>query len=329
MPFNVIQQTMPDGSVTGGPVVPTPTAPLLLNTYSSLNSSDTYICNFETSRQLTLSGLSGVTLTTVAEKTADHGMVASPEDSLTAFTASVDGSKSGHFIAVGMLLKNSGFTDSFTGLTTAAIAADGGGEIGVFTLRKRFFDVGLQAGGLTATVTGTNYEDTSIAGDYYDSGSGQFIQKSTGTTIGVSLIDDGMFVVTTATMREVATSVTSIKYKTRVVGTSINVFCKCQPDELNYTTNFTAALTGTVSSDTTSAGEIQQAYNNLWTKSPLTANTDRFTYAPSITGAGATPYITAVGLYNNANDLMAVAKLARPLKKITGIPMTFKVQIDI
>ena len=95
MPFNVIQQTMPDGSVTGGPVVPTPTAPLLLNTYSSLNSSDTYICNFETSRQLTLSGLSGVTLTTVAEKTADHGMVASPEDSLTAFTASVDGSKSG------------------------------------------------------------------------------------------------------------------------------------------------------------------------------------------------------------------------------------------
>ena len=33
--------------------------------------------------------------------------------------------------------------------------------------------------------------------------------------------------------------------------------------------------------------------------------------------------------HNNTNDLMAVAKLSRPLKKITGIPMTFKVQIDI
>ena len=329
MPYSVIQQTMPDGSVTGGPVVPTPTNPLLLNTYSSLNSSDTYICNFETSRQLTLSGLSGVTLTTVAEKTADHGMVAAPEDSLTAFTASVTGNMSGYFMSVGMLLKNRGFTDSFTGATTGILDAAGVANIGVFTLRKRFFDVGLQAGGLTATVTGTNYEDTNIAGDYYDSGSGQFIQKTTGTTIGVSLIDDGMFVVTTANMREVATSITSIQYKTKVVGTTINVFCKCQPDELNYTTNFTSALTGSVSSDTTPSGEIAQAYNNLWTKSQLTADTDRFAYAPSITGAGATPYITAVGLYNNANDLMAVAKLARPLKKITGIPMTFKVQIDI
>ena len=79
----------------------------------------------------------------------------------------------------------------------------------------------------------------------------------------------------------------------------------------------------------TSAGQIQQSYDNLWTKSLLTGSTDRFTYGPSITGAGATPYITAVGLYNNNSDLMAVAKLARPLKKITGLPMTFKVQIDI
>ena len=329
MPFNIIQQTMIDGSVTGGPVVPTPTNPLIESTYSSLNVADTYVCNFETSRELTLSGLSGTTMAAAIDGAADHGMVAAPEDSLTAFTASVDGSKSGYFISVGMLLKNRGFTNSFTGLTTAAIAAAGVGEIGVFTLRKRFFDVGLKAGGLTATVTGSNYAGTDIAGDYYDSGSGQFIQKSTGTTIGVSLIDDGMFVVTTALMREVATSVTSIKYKTKVVGTTINVFCKCQPDELNYTTNFTSVLTGTVSSDTTSAGQLQQGYDNLWTKSLLTGSTDRFTYGPSITGAGATPFITAVGLYNNTNDLMAVAKLARPLKKITGIPMTFKVQIDI
>ena len=329
MPFTIIRQTLANGAVTGGPVIPTPTHPRIKSSYINLDPTETYVCNFESSRELTLSGLSGVTLTTTDEKIADHGMVASPENSLTAFTASVDGSKSGYFITVGMLLKNRGFTDSFTGLTTAAIAADGGGEIGVFTLRKRFFDIGLKAGGLTATVTGTNYDGDSIAGDYYDSGSGQFIQKSTGTTIGVSLVDDGMFVVTTASMREVATSVTSIQYKTRVVGTSISVFCKCQPNELNYTTNFTSSLTGSVSSDTTGPGSIQQAYNNLWTKSPLTGSSDRMVYSPSITGAGAAPFITTIGLYNSTNDLMALAKLARPLKKITGIPMTFKVQIDI
>ena len=317
MPFTLIQQTMIDGSVTGGPVLPTPLNPRVQSAYAPLSPSDTYLCNFETSRKLTLSGLSGVTLTTNPQRQVDHGMVASPKDSLTAFTASVTGSKSGYYMAVGLLLKNRGFTDGFTGTTTAAVAAAGSNDIGVFTLRKRFFDMGLEKGGLTATVTGVNYSGDSIAGDYYDSGSGQFIQKSTGDTIGAVLVDDGMFVVTSAALREVATAVTGIIYKSKVLATSINVFCKCQPDEMNFTTNFTAAITGTVSSDTTSAGEIQQAYNNLWTKSPLTGSTDRFSYDTSITGAGAGPFITAVGLYNNENDLMAVAKLARPLKKPT------------
>ena len=320
---------MLDGSVTGGPVIPTPTHPLIKSAYAPLSITDTYICNFETSRQFTLSGLSGVTMAAAIDGKFDHGMVASPKDSMTGVTASVTGSKSGYFMSVGMLLSNRGFTDSFTGTTTASLDAAGVNDIGIFTLRKRLFDLGIEKGGMTATVTGVNYAGDSIAGDYYDSGSGQFIQKSTGNTIGATLIDDGMFVVTTANMREVATSVTSVKYKTKVLGTAINVFCKCQPDEMNFSTNFTTALTGTVSSDTTSAGEIQQAYNNLWTKSPLTGSTDRFTYTPSMTGAGACPYITTVGLYDNNNDLMAVAKLARPLKKPTDLPLTFKVQIDI
>ena len=329
MPFTITQQTMLDGSVTGGPVIPTPTHPLIKSAYAPLAPADTYMCNFETSRQFTLSGLSGVTMAAAIDGAAGHGMVGSPKDSMTAVTASVTGSNSGYYMSVGMLLSNRGLTDSFTGTTTAAVAAAGVNDIGVFTLRKRLFDLGIEKGGMTATVTGTTYGGESIAGDYYDSGSGQFIQKSTGNTIGATLMDDGMFVVTTAAMREVATSVTSVKYKTKVLGTSINVFCKCQPDELNFSTNFTSALTGSISGEGVKSGEIQQAYNNLWTKSQLTGSTDRFTYAPSMTGAGAGPFITTVGLYDNNNDLMAVAKLARPLKKPTDLPLTFKVQIDI
>ena len=329
MPRLITQQTMIDGSVTGGPVVPIPTHPLIKTAYSPMDVNDVYICNFETSRQFTLSGLSGTTMANAIDGAADHGMIASPRDSMTAVTASVTGSMSGYFMSVGMLLSNRGFTNSFTGTTTASIAAAGVADIGIFALRKRLFDTGLKNGCLTATVTGTNYAGDSIAGDYFDSGSGHFIQKSTGNTIGASLVDDGMFVVTTANMREVATSVTSVKYKTRVLGTSINVFCKCQPDEMNFSTNLTTAVVSTVSSETTSLGEIQQSYDNILTKSPLTANTDRFQFTESMTGNGAGPYITTVGLYNNSNDLMAIAKLAKPLKKPTDLPLTFKVQIDI
>ena len=333
MPFILLQQYYPgpaSGSVSGGPRLPVPTHPRIRSSYSPMQPADTYMCNFETSRQFTLSGLSGITMAAAIDGKFDHGMVASPRDSMTAMTASVTGTLSSYYMTVGMLLNNRGFTDSFTGTTTAQISAAGVNDIGVFTLRKRLFDMGLEKGSMTATVTGTNYAGDSIAGDYYDSGSGQFIQKTTGTTIGASLVDDGMFVITTANMREVATSVTSIKYKTKVLGTSINVFCKCQPDELNFSTNFTSALTGTVSSDGTAIpGEMSQAYNNLWTKSPLTANTSRFRYNASMTAAGVSPIITGVGLYNSSNDLMAVAKLARPLKKPTDLPLTLKVQIDI
>lgn len=42
-----------------------------------------------------------------------------------------------------------------------------------------------------------------------------------------------------------------------------------------------------------------------------------------------TPYITAVGLYNTVGDLIAVAKLSKPIKKASNIDMTFDIQIDL
>lgn len=41
------------------------------------------------------------------------------------------------------------------------------------------------------------------------------------------------------------------------------------------------------------------------------------------------PYITTVGLYNRAGELMATAKLSKPIKKCDNVDMTFKVNIDI
>ena len=99
MPNTIIQQTTISGSVTGGPVVPTPTHPLIQSAYAALSPSDTYICNFETSRQFTLSGLSGTTMAAAIDGKFDHGMVASPKDSMTGVTASVTGSKSGYFMS--------------------------------------------------------------------------------------------------------------------------------------------------------------------------------------------------------------------------------------
>lgn len=41
-----------------------------------------------------------------------------------------------------------------------------------------------------------------------------------------------------------------------------------------------------------------------------------------------TPYITTVGLYNEENELLAVAKLSKPIKKPKSTDMVIKIKID-
>jgi hypothetical protein len=49
----------------------------------------------------------------------------------------------------------------------------------------------------------------------------------------------------------------------------------------------------------------------------------------SQTGPDFQPYITTVGLYNDANELLAVAKYSKPIPKPNNTDMTLIVQIDI
>jgi len=49
----------------------------------------------------------------------------------------------------------------------------------------------------------------------------------------------------------------------------------------------------------------------------------------NVTGSEFTPYITTVGLYNDAHELVAVAKLGQPIPKSKTNDMTFVVKFDI
>lgn len=78
-----------------------------------------------------------------------------------------------------------------------------------------------------------------------------------------------------------------------------NVHCKVRDSEMNFTYN-TSALTG-------SEGSI----------------------ASNVSSSLFTPYISTVGLYNDASELIAVAKTNRPIQKTHNTDMTFVVKIDI
>lgn len=97
-----------------------------------------------------------------------------------------------------------------------------------------------------------------------------------------------------------------------------NYHCKLRDFEYNYTYNPTAvsSSTGTV-------------YDNNDQVYSTTGSIHKGDLNNNITGSSFTPYITTVGLYNDAQELIAVGKLNRPVPKTKDTEMTIIVKIDI
>ena len=97
-----------------------------------------------------------------------------------------------------------------------------------------------------------------------------------------------------------------------------NYHCKIRDFEYNYTYN-PSALSGSTGTVYSSDGEIYSTSGSI-NKGDRQSN---------ITGSVFQPYITTVGLYNDANELIAVGKMAQPVPKSANTEMTIIVKIDI
>ena len=67
---------------------------------------------------------------------------------------------------------------------------------------------------------------------------------------------------------------------------------------------------------------------NMSSNLSLTADDDQ-TYKSFATGSAFSPYITTVGLYDNAGQLLAIGKLAQPVRKRPDVDMNFLIRIDL
>jgi hypothetical protein len=97
-----------------------------------------------------------------------------------------------------------------------------------------------------------------------------------------------------------------------------NYHCKLRESEFNYTYNPSAL-----------SSSLKTVYDN-------TNTVYRTSYAVAggelnnnVTGSEFQPYMTSVGLYNDANQLIAVGKMNRPVPKSANTEMTIIVKIDI
>ena len=65
------------------------------------------------------------------------------------------------------------------------------------------------------------------------------------------------------------------------------------------------------------------------TSNPSSTKSDGYTYLNYITGSSFNPYLTTVGLYNDNGELLALGKLANPIKKRDDVDMNILIRIDL
>lgn len=97
-----------------------------------------------------------------------------------------------------------------------------------------------------------------------------------------------------------------------------NYHCRVREFENNFTYNPSVL-----------SGSLQTVYDNEGNIHSTTASISDGRLKSNVTGSEFTPYITTVGLYNDADQLIAVGKLNRPVPKSSNTEMTIIVKIDI
>lgn len=131
----------------------------------------------------------------------------------------------------------------------------------------------------------------SNSGKRYTDREGVLLDESS-KIVGDIIYDRGLILVTDSEVIETLTEGEILEFETVKNIVTQNINCSIRDSEFNYTYN-------------ASAKKLQNE------------------------GRVFTPYITSVGLYNTRGELVAVAKLSKPIKKDADIDMTIRVQIDM
>lgn len=148
---------------------------------------------------------------------------------------------------------------------------------------------------------GTHIEPASITldGDLLDDGEG-YLRKTnryTGEVVGQVIYSHGMLIISKAS--EIPTAGAALSWKSNQPIYTYHFNCKASDYEFNATLNRTA-------------------------HKDANGNAKDF-----VTGSDFQPYVTAVGLYNDANELVAVGKLSKPLPKSRHVETVIKVRLDM
>jgi len=188
--------------------------------------------------------------------------------------------------------------------------------------------------------------DTATGRTYIDDGKGNLIDSVTSSiSIGNVIYPHGLVIGThTGSLYSESFSGNfDLQFRATSTIYEMEIFLEVNDGEFNVSTNPTAYITDTGSIwngfirkkgwyDVPGQGET--FYDLNYTSSFNSASYGGFGdygYSSSLdpTGSYLAPYITTIGLYNDNLEMVAVAKLANPVKSLPDLPVNFVIRLDI
>jgi hypothetical protein len=168
------------------------------------------------------------------------------------------------------------------------------GNIGVVSIPSKYYGNYIQPNSLRVTISASAIP----SGSYYDDGEGNLVSSS---YFGGNIIYQDGILIFTGTGSGIGTtfSATNIEFQSSITLYETQYKCIIRANEYNGSLNPSLLKSG---------------------------STD--TYKDFVTGSDFSPYVTTIGLYNENQELLAVAKLAQPLPTSQTTDTTILINID-
>jgi hypothetical protein len=177
-------------------------------------------------------------------------------------------------------------------------------------------------GGTSPTINNTPYT-------FIDDAEGNLLLSGSnvGLKVGDIIYTHGMAIVTNPSYWPMLTGILTTTAGLSTVTMSFqntqpifthNYHCKIRESEYNFTYNPSAL-----------SSSIKTTYDNDGYLYSTSSDVNDGVIRNNLTGSVFQPYITTIGLYNDANELIAVGKTGQPIPKSANTEMTIIVKIDI
>jgi hypothetical protein len=199
-------------------------------------------------------------------------------------------------------------------------------EFGLISIPQHKYGEGIKVG----TVKFTDNNNDKV---YLDDGYSNLVS---GSTICGNIMYDRGFVILTKDTPSGSLTDFRIEYNSTQTIYENEIFISVLENEFNVSQNRTALIDADYESGSlithgqySYSSHYSQSYTNL-RSAKINPLFNHYDVSSSLdpTGSYLAPFITTIGLYDNELNMVAVAKLARPMKSLPDYPLNFIIRFD-